>query len=174
MSSWRTSAWRSWSRDRRQRTGIRADHRPIREHGGDVEAGLGSALEWCAQHLPIYALNILMATPAQLWALRYPETHELYLLDRAGGGHRGQAPLHAHSDRIHAESAELSTRSAVVLASERMDDDPGWRLLAPGELVRVDADLSVHSSFPLPEHPRHQLSVADLDPKAAASQHPAR
>jgi len=29
----------------------------------------------------------------------------------------------------------------VVFATERMDDNPSWRLLDAGELVHVDADL---------------------------------
>ena len=53
-----------------------------------------------------------------------------------------------------------------------MDDDPGWRLLEPGELVHVDSALQVHSSTPFPAEPRHLLTLADLDPATAASQHP--
>jgi predicted glutamine amidotransferase len=144
----------------------------IRSHAGDVDAGLVDALSWIVDNLPIYALNFILATPERLWALRYPATHKLYLLERHPGGHRGHTRLHAHSDRIHAESDELGEQNAIVIASERMDDDPGWRLLDPGELIRVDPDLSVHRSHPLPEHPRHQLTLDDLDPSAAASQHP--
>ena len=34
--------------------------------------------------------------------------------------------------RIHAWSEQLCTRPSVVFATERMDDDPRWSLLAPG------------------------------------------
>jgi predicted glutamine amidotransferase len=143
----------------------------VRSHDADVEAGLASALSWIADHLPIYSLNLVLATAEHLWALRYPDTHELYLLERDAGGHRGHTPLHARSRRIRAQSVQLGEQKASVVASERMDDDPNWRLLNPGELVRIAADLSAHSSYPLPEHPRRQLTLADLDPVAAASQH---
>jgi glutamine amidotransferase len=58
----------------------------------------------------------------------------------------------------------------VVLASERMDEDPGWRNLASGELLHVDASLRVSRRVILPEQPRHRLTLHQLDPRAAASQ----
>jgi glutamine amidotransferase len=60
----------------------------------------------------------------------------------------------------------------VIVASERMDDDPGWRLLDPGELLRVGPDLEITTSTPFPPVPRHLLQESDLDPAAAASQRP--
>jgi glutamine amidotransferase len=60
----------------------------------------------------------------------------------------------------------------VIIASERMDDDPGWRLLDPGELLCVGPDLAVTSSTPFPAVPRHLLRESDLDAAAATSQHP--
>ena len=60
----------------------------------------------------------------------------------------------------------------MVIASERMDDDPGWRLLDPGELLHVSCTLEIKSSAPFPARPAHLLNVSDLDPAAAASQHP--
>jgi glutamine amidotransferase len=59
----------------------------------------------------------------------------------------------------------------VVIASERMDNDPGWRLLDPGELLHVSSTLEIERSAPFPA-PAHPLNVSDLDPAAAASQHP--
>lgn len=50
--------------------------------------------------------------------------------------------------------------------------DPGWRLMEPGELLHVDARLSVSSSTPLPAVPCHPLTLADLDRVTATSQHP--
>lgn len=35
-------------------------------------------------------------------------------------------------------SGALGTRAAVIFAGEQMDEDEGWRMLEPGELVRVD------------------------------------
>jgi len=58
------------------------------------------------------------------------------------------------------------------VASEPMDEDAGWRPLKPGELIRVGPDLSVSSTMVLDEPPAHQLTLADLGTKAAASQAP--
>ena len=142
-------------------------------HGGDVTAGLTAAVSWIAAELPVYALNLVLITPADLWALRYPATHELYVLDRPAGGQAstGQA-LDATSNRIHARSPHLANQPSVVIASERMDDDPGWRLLDPGELLHVSSTLQIESSAPFPARPARLLNVSDLDPAAAASQHP--
>jgi glutamine amidotransferase len=60
----------------------------------------------------------------------------------------------------------------VIIASERMDDDPGWRLLDPGELLHVSSTLEMTSSAPFPPEPAHLLQLSDLDRQAAASQHP--
>jgi glutamine amidotransferase len=57
----------------------------------------------------------------------------------------------------------------VVVASEQMDEDAGWRPLEPGELVHVDAELKVVSTH-LEEAPAHRLTLKDLNPDAAASQ----
>ncbi len=129
---------------------------------GDVGAGLTTAVGWVAAELPVFALNLIVATDDRLWALRYPETHELWLLDRnadSGGG-----ALDATSSRIHVRSDDLGSRPCVVIASERMDDDPLWRLLEPGELIAVGPDLDVTSSLPLPAAPRHRLTADQLGP----------
>jgi predicted glutamine amidotransferase len=143
-----------------------------RRSGGDVSAGLTTAVSWVAARLPVYALNLVLITATDLWALRYPATHELYVLDRPAGGRAGTEGLDVASHRIHARSAHLAHQPSVVIASERMDDDPGWRLLDPGELLHVSSTLEIESRTPFPAEPAHRLSVSDLDPAAAASQHP--
>ncbi len=146
-----------------------------RRNGGDVTAGLTAAVSWIGAQLPVYALNLVLITPADLWALRYPATHELYVLDRPAGGRRRRhrrRPSTTASHRIHARSPHLAHQPSVVIASERMDDDPGWRLLDPGELLHVSSTLEIESSAPFPAEPAHLLTVSDLDPAAAASQHP--
>lgn len=142
----------------------------IRRRGGDVTAGLVAAVGWIGETLPVYALNLVLSTSTDLWALRYPDTHELYVLERPPGGGGTSDALDARTSRISARSPDLSDRPAVVVASERMDDDPGWRLLAPGELLHVGVDLRASSSTPLPP-PEHQLKASQLDAAAAASQH---
>jgi predicted glutamine amidotransferase len=54
----------------------------VRAQAGDVEAGLIDAITWLAANVPIYAVNLLLANATDMWALRYPDTHELYVLDR--------------------------------------------------------------------------------------------
>ena len=53
------------------------------------------------------------------------------------------------------------------------DHDPGWRLIGPGEMLHIGPDLAIDRSTPFAAQPRHLLRLADLDPVAAASQHPA-
>ncbi len=149
-----------------------------RRHGGDVTAGLTAAVSWISARLPVYALNLVLITATDLWALRYPATHELYMLDRPAGGRAGTGTgsgtgqaLDATSRRIHARSPHLAHQPSVIVASERMDDDPGWRLLGPGELLHVSSTLQIDSAAPFPPEPAHLLQVSDLDPAAAASQH---
>ncbi|MBX6387549.1 MAG: class II glutamine amidotransferase [Frankia sp.] len=148
--------------------------REIRNGGGDVAGGVVRATRWIAEHLPVYALNLILATPRELWALRYPDTNPLYVLERPAGGQHGDRHLdHAGTDghmRVH--SRELAAAPAVVVASERMDDSPHWRLLDPGELLHAGPDLRVTSSIALPGGPAHRLSLHDLRPAAAVSQQP--
>ncbi|CKO82552.1 glutamine amidotransferase%2C class-II [Mycobacterium tuberculosis] len=131
----------------------------IRARDGNESAGLIDALRWLAANVPIYAVNVLLSTATDVWALRYPESHELYILDRRGDG----APeFHLRSKRIRAHSTHLRERSSVVFATEPMDDNPRWRLLDAGELVHVDAALRVNRSLVLPDPPRHPIRREDL------------
>jgi glutamine amidotransferase len=124
-----------------------------------------------AEHVPVYALNFVLATPTELWALRYPETHKLFVLERAAGG-TGERPSEESSaaGTIRVSSPELTRDPSVVIATERMDDDPGWRLLAPGELLRVTPDLRCVSTVVVDRPPARLLTLQDLDERAAASQ----
>ena len=139
----------------------------IRRHNGDIGAGIVDAVGWLAETVPIFAVNMLLSTSTDMWALRYPETHQLYLLDRRDIDDRR---LRMHSDRITAHSEQLTSDASVLFASEPMDDDE-WQLLAPGELVHVDADLQIDRRIAFPDPPKHQLRHEDLTAQAAASQH---
>lgn len=141
----------------------------IGRHDGNIEAGLIAAVDWIGRTLPLYAVNIILTTATDLWALRYPASHELFVLQRPAVG----SELDASSDRIHARSGALADSPAVIVASERMDADPRWRLLEPAELLHVDADLQVTSTVALDPQPAHLLTLAQLGAPAAASQHPA-
>ncbi len=145
------------------------------ERCGDVGAGIAAAARWVAEHLPVLSANFILIDASELWALRYPETHDLYVLERRPGGHRGNEPL-AHTgqrrpDRMRVTSGTLADRPSVVVATERMDDDPGWRRLSSGELLHVAADLTVDSHRIIDRQPARPLSLADLGQRAAASQH---
>jgi glutamine amidotransferase len=132
----------------------------VRAHDGDVQVGLVDAMQWLAANVPIYAVNVLLSTATDMWALRYPEPNELYVLDR-----RHFAPgrgFNLRTRRISAHSKHLQDRPSVVFASEPMDDDPRWRLIAPGELVHVDAELQISTRHVLPDPPKHQLRREDL------------
>lgn len=146
-----------------------------RRNGGDVHAAIRDALGWAAENLPVYALNILVSTATDLWALRYPDTHGLYLLDRREPDASAATDFDLRTERIHARCDDLAPSGGVVIASEPMDHDPRWRPLASGELVHVDADLNITSRIAFPEPPRHLLRPAELNPTARAAQRePAR
>ncbi|NKZ15293.1 class II glutamine amidotransferase [Mycolicibacterium septicum DSM 44393] len=139
----------------------------VRAHDGDVGAAVVDAIGWLADNVPIYAVNLLLSTATDMWALRYPDTHELYVLDRR---HPDQRRLRLRSSRIRAESEHLTSQPSVLFASEPMDGED-WRLIAPGELVHVDADLRIDTRVAFPDPPRHLLHRDDLSAQVAASQH---
>src|SRR5205085_6951598 len=117
----------------------------IEASDGDVGAGIVAAARWVAEELPVYSLNCVLATPTELWALRYPDTHRLMMLERAIGGATGVRHLDAASPAgtVRVRSAALGARPAVIFATEQMDEDAGWRMLEPGELVKIDHELRV-------------------------------
>ncbi|WP_426997069.1 class II glutamine amidotransferase [Pseudarthrobacter sp. N5] len=139
---------------------------------GDVAAGIASALRWTAETLPVYSLNLVITTATELWAVRYPETHELYVLERRPEDQKGRRHIEARSPRINARSQDPVATPYVIVATERMDTSPGWRRMEPGELLHVDSSLNTISSLPFPPQLSHPLALADLDPATAAAQHP--
>jgi len=144
----------------------------ITRHRGDVTAGVTAAIEWISSELPVYSLNFVLATATDLWALRYPATNELYVLNRPPGDTGTGSGLEARTDRIHARSEHLAQHRSVIVASEPMDNDPGWRPLESGELLHIGSDLSVESNAPFPRVPAHPLDHSELDVQSAASQRP--
>jgi predicted glutamine amidotransferase len=142
--------------------------------GGDVGAGIVAAARWVAAQLPLYAINLVLATADGLWALRYPDVHELWVLERAAGGPRGGRHLDAASaaGRVRVRSAHLAQQPSVIVASELMDEDPGWRALEPGELIHATRTLELESTIALDQPPARQLTLDDLQPRAAAAQAP--
>jgi predicted glutamine amidotransferase len=133
---------------------------------GDVQQGIAAACSWVAANLPVFAINLVLVTADGLWALRYPQTHELYVLERRPGG-----PLD-HASRLGSRvvSEHAGHRPLVVIASERMDEDPGWRMLESGELLHVASTLEVSRRRILDGAPAQLLSLDDLDPVVRSSQ----
>lgn len=145
----------------------------IRRHDGDIHAGIVAGVSWIAEHLPIYSLNLIITTEAGIFALRYPDTNTLYILDRPAGGHGGEQPVNHRSSlgtRVHCE--EAARRPVVVIASEPMDEDPGWRALEPGELLHVGPELELSSTIALPDPPAHMLDLSTLSEQGRKSQSP--
>jgi predicted glutamine amidotransferase len=133
---------------------------------GDVGAGIEAACRWVTENLPLLAINLVLTTAEELWALRYPLSHDLYVLEREPG----ETLEHASGLGSRVRSKEGLDRRLVVVASERMDSDPGWRELNSGELLCVDGDQRVSSRRIMDGPPARPLTLADLSPTARASQ----
>jgi predicted glutamine amidotransferase len=134
----------------------------IDANGGDVGAGIREAATWIAANIPVYAINLILTTPDGLWALRYPETHRLFVLQRQAGGTHGDRALHGGTDTLRIHSEHLSRHPSVVVASEPLDEHPDWRLLDVGELVHVAGDLTVTSELAIAGPPAEMMEVKYL------------
>jgi predicted glutamine amidotransferase len=141
----------------------------IEEQGGDVAAGIAQAAGEIAAEIPLYSLNMLLTTPTDVWALRYPDTNELWVLERsiaALGGPDGSSDGSADgfdqrsmSGITRVFSGQLSILPATIIASQPMDTNPLWRPLESGELVHVDQDLRVTSEIVVQDPPAHMLEL---------------
>lgn len=142
----------------------------------EVGEGIACAARWVAERLPVFALNCVLITAHELWALRYPDVHDLFLLERPAGGGADARHLDHVSARgtIRVRAEQAAACPVVVVATERMDEDPRWRQLRPGELVHITPDLHVSSTIAVDQPPAHRLTLSDLGARAAASQAPAR
>ena len=72
--------------------------------------------------------------------------------------------LHARNTTSSVHAPELHLLPSVVVASEELDGEDGWRMLAPGELVHVRPDLTVESAVVLPEAPAHLVPLPPDNP----------
>jgi predicted glutamine amidotransferase len=135
--------------------------RRIEEEGGDVAAGITRAARELAAEIPLYSLNMLLTTPTDVWALRYPDTNELWILERSLGALTGGDGFDQRSTSgiTRVFSGQLAILPATVIASQPMDSDPGWRLLESGELIHVDAELRISSTIAVPDPPAHMLEL---------------
>jgi predicted glutamine amidotransferase len=136
----------------------------IDDHGGDVTAGIVAATTWIAATLPLYAVNILLATDRELWALRYPDTHDLLWIDEREGA------VAEHRDRRRRLRFGVDIPvPGIAVASEAMTEG-NWTPLASGELLHVAGDLTPTVTTILAEPPAHPLTLEDLGIHAAAAQ----
>ena len=82
------------------------------DRAGDVGEGIASAARWVAANLPVFAINCALITASDVWALRYPDVHELHVLERAAGGPSGSRHLEHASARgsIRVRSGDMASR----------------------------------------------------------------
>jgi predicted glutamine amidotransferase len=129
--------------------------REARARGGDWAAGITAAANWLADAVPVFGLNLILATATDLYALRYPDSQPVYVLDRRTPGITREA-IGTH----------LSVRyqpRAVIVASERLDGESRWLPLEAGELLHVDGALGVTRQTVRDRPPVRPLALKDLD-----------
>ena len=84
------------------------------------------------------------------------------------GGIAGQRPgpvgLHVRSTMSSVHAPALRAAPTVLVASEELDGETGWRMLAPGELVHVRPDLSVESAVVIPDPPARLVTLSQGGP----------
>src|SRR5579884_85724 len=143
----------------------------IDEQGGDVGAGIAAAARELAGDISLYSLNMILATPTDLWALRYPETNELWILERSVGGFNpGDGFDERSTEGMRIQARELSFLPAAVIASERMNTNAAWRLLQSGELVHIDSELNVTSTIAVDFPPAHMIDLAQMTKREKIAQ----
>jgi predicted glutamine amidotransferase len=143
--------------------------------GGDVGAGITAAARWIGERLPVSSLNVIVAAPGELWALRYPGQHALHVIERpagnsipaASGAPAPPAGMHVRSATSSVHVPALRSTPTVVVASEELDGERGWRMLADGELIHVRADLTVESAVVIPEPPARLVPLPAHSPNIA-------
>jgi glutamine amidotransferase len=93
-----------------------------------------------------------------VWALRYPETNELWILERTLGS-MGEMTADTGITRVF--SGQLAILPSTVIASQPMDTNPLWRLLDSGELIHVDEHLNITSTIAVPDPPAEMLVLSE-------------
>lgn len=141
----------------------------IEENGGDIAAGVTRAAQEIAAEIPLYSLNMVLTTPTDVWALRYPDTNELWVLERSIAALGGPAGFGGSDDGFDGRSmsgitrvfsGQLSILPSTVIASQPMDTNPLWRLLDSGELIHVDPHLNLTSMIAVPDPPAEMLVLS--------------
>ena len=131
----------------------------IRAAGGDVRAGIAAAVRELAEGFELYSINFVLGEVGHLWAFRYPEHNPLLVLEHAGGDGHELVERDAHGT-LRMRADRRGHERMVVIASERMDADPGWEDVGVGELVHVGPDLELDRETVLTAPPRHQMVLS--------------
>jgi len=129
----------------------------IRQAGGDVRAGITAAVRELAEEYELYSINFVLGEVGHLWAFRYPEHNPLLFLQHAGN--RALVERDAHGT-LSLRADPRGDQPIVVIASERMDADPGWQDVGVGELIHVGPDGELDRQTVLTEPPRHQMVLS--------------
>jgi len=134
----------------------------IREAGGDVRVGIVAAVREVIAEYELYSLNFVLGDIGHIWAFRYPQHNPLHLHRRPRGGPSGAAPLDetdaAGTLRLHSDDGAVAP--LVVIASERISEEPGWEEIQPGELVHIGPDLKVDREPIVSGPPAHPLTLS--------------
>jgi len=134
----------------------------IRGAGGDVRAGIIAAVREVVADYELYSLNFVLGDIGHIWAFRYPEHNPLHLHRRQPGGPSGAAPLDeadaAGTLRLHSDDGAVAP--LVVIASERISDEPGWEEIHVGELVHVGPDLEIDRETIISGPPAHPMVLS--------------
>jgi predicted glutamine amidotransferase len=138
----------------------------IRETGGDVRAGIAAAVRELAEAYELYSINFLLGEVGHLWAFRYPEHNPLLVLEHAGGE---LIERDAHGT-LNMRASPRGEQPMVVVASERMDADPGWQDVGVGELIHVGPELELDRETILTEPPRHPMVLSGRAEQSQASE----
>lgn len=105
------------------------------EHGHDrIDEALLAAVDEAVKLPDLGAANFLFSHGRAMWAFRCGRT--LHALER----HPGDPVMrmrHAHETEAELETPWSPRRHAVLIASEKMTDEP-WQELADGTLLRID------------------------------------
>jgi glutamine amidotransferase len=131
----------------------------IREAGGDVRTGVTAAVREVVAEYELYSLNFVLGDLGHIWAFRYPEHNPLHMHRRRRGGPSGAAPLDDTdaAGTLRLRSDDGAVAPLVVIASERISDEPGWEEIQPGELIHVGPDLEVDRETIVSEPPAHPM-----------------
>jgi predicted glutamine amidotransferase len=139
----------------------------IRKAGGDVRIGVTAAVREVVAEYELYSLNFVLGDLGHIWAFRYPEHNPLHMHRRQRGGPSGAAPLDdtdaAGTLRLHSDDGAVAP--LVVIASERISDEPGWEEIQPGELIHVGPDLEVDRETIVSEPPAHPMVLSAHEQK---------